>query len=442
MQSTTVSESVVREPQSSASREQRDEGQPAILGGRPCVVEKPACYEHGPQEIGQEEIDAVVAALKSRNLFRHGPPAGASYTARLENDFAKRTEVKHALAVNSGTSALICGMIGLGVSSGDEVIVPAYTYVATAAAALAVRAIPVIAEIDESLTLDPADLERKITPRTRLIVPVHMRGTPCRMEAIMAIARKHDVPVLEDCAQANGATFGGRPVGSIGDAGAFSLQQFKIITAGEGSMLTTCRQSVFDRGACYHDAAYAFWVGKDWSMESFLGENYRMSELNSALGLAQLQKRDTILTRLRAIKRRMVTEITDIEGLKFQDVPDPEGDCGVSLVLFPDTPERAKKWAEAMRAEGMAAGSIFDSGIPDRHIYYHWDYIMNKRTPDVYGYPWRDPNRPCHVEYAKEMCPRSLHHLNRTVAIPLTQVMTDRHVESCIRAIRRVVRHV
>lgn len=412
----------------------------AIHGGEPCVVEKPDCYEHGPQEIGQEEIDAVVATLRSKKLFRHGKDRSTSPTAQLEAEFAKVTQTRYALAVNSGTSALICGMIGLDVSSGDEVIVPAYTYVATPAAALAVRAIPVIAEIDQSLTLDPEDLERKITPRTKLIVPVHMRGTPCRMDAIMDIARKHGIPVLEDCAQANGASFGGRPVGSIGEAGAFSLQQFKIITAGEGGMLTTNSERVYDRGACYQDAATVFWLGKESSIESFLGENYRMSELNAALGLAQMQKRDRILARLRAIKSRMLEALGEVPGIEFQDVPDPQGDCGVSLVFFAPDADRARRWAEALRGEGMSAGSIFDAGIPDRHIYYHWDYVMNKRTPDAYGYPWQDPNRPCHVNYTREMCPQSLHYLNRTVALPITQVMSDAHVESCIRAIHKVAR--
>jgi 8-amino-3,8-dideoxy-alpha-D-manno-octulosonate transaminase len=106
--------------------------------------------------------------------------------------------------------------------------------------------------------------------------------------------------------------------------------------------------------------------------------------------------------------------------------------------MFAESAERAKRFAAALRAEGMEAGSMFDQGIPDRHIYYHWDYVMKKRTPDLYGYPWNDPSRPCHVEYTPDMCPRSLSYLGRTVVLPLTQVMSDRHVESCIRAVRQV----
>ncbi len=410
----------------------------AIAGGKPCVVEKPESYLFGAQEIGKEEEEAVIAALRTKNLFRFFKDPKDSITAKFAAQFGEMTQVAHTLPVNSGTSALIAAMVGLGVSAGDEVIVPAYTFIATASAVLALRAFPVVAEIDNSLTLDPIDVEKTITPRTRAIVAVHMRGVSCRMDEIMAVAKKHNIKVLEDCAQSNGGSYKGRPLGSIGDAGAFSMQHFKIITAGEGGAVTTNDRKTFERAACYHDCAYAFWKSQDWLIEPFVGENYRMSEMNGALVMAQLQKRGRILARTRQIKKRMWAELADLKGVKFQDIPDREGDCGLSLVLFMENGERAKKFAEALRAEGMSAGSMFDQGIPDRHIYYHWDYIMKKRTPDLNGYPWNDPARPCQVEYSKDMCPQSLGHLNRAVSMPITQVMTDAHVESCIRAVRKV----
>lgn len=420
----------------------------AIDGGAPCVPDRPASYHQGPQAIGEEEIEAVTAALRSKDLFRFAKPEEKSPTAQLEKRLAELTGVKHCLAVNSGTSALICGLVGLGVSSGDEVIVPAYTYIATAAAVLAVRAIPVLAEVDASLTLDPADVRKKISPRTVAIIPVHMRGTPCRMDEIMAIAGEHKLAVLEDVAQANGGSYRGRMLGSIGDMGAFSLQQFKIITAGEGGAVTTNQRRLIERAGIHHDAAYRFWMKEHWtSDESFLGENYRMSELNGALGLAQLNKREGILRRLREIKQRMVEAVGSrpgaagvpgVPGVTLQDVPDPEGDCGTSLVFFVDSPDRAKWTAEALRAEGMSAGSMFDEGIPDRHIYYHWHYVMQKQTADRHGYPWHDPNRPCHVEYSRDMCPQTLDLLGRAVSVPLTFVMSDAHVAGCIAAIRKV----
>jgi 8-amino-3,8-dideoxy-alpha-D-manno-octulosonate transaminase len=412
--------------------------QPAV----PRVVDPPASYEIGPQEIGEEEIALVTEALRSRRLFRFNRAEDDSYVGRFERAFGACTGTTHALAVNSGTSALICGLVGLGVSSGDEVIVPAYTYVATAAAVLALRAFPVIAEIDASLTIDPADIERKITPRTRAIIPVHMRGVPCRMDEIRAIARRHGLRVLEDCAQANGGSFRGRALGSLGDAGAFSMQQFKIITAGEGGAMTTSDSTVFERAACWHDAAYAMWqklAGRPTGIPPFLGENYRMSELNGALVLAQLAKRGRILARLRAIKRRFHAGVDGLPGIRLQDIPDPEGDCGTSLVFFAGDAGRAKDIAAALRGRGMSAGSLFDKGIPDRHVYYHWDYIMERRTPDAYGSPWTDRERPCQVDYRPGMCPRTDDLLARTVSIPFTQVMSDVHVDSCIAAVRQVV---
>lgn len=414
--------------------------------GKPCVVDKPASYHIGPQEIGEEEIALVTDALRSKNLFRYLKPKDQSYTAKFEDEFREATKVDHVLAVNSGTSALICGLVGLGISSGDEVIVPAYTYVATAAAVLAVRGIPVIAEIDESLTLDPADVEKKITPRTKAIIPVHMRGTPSRMDEIMAIAKKHGLKVLEDCAQCNGGNYKGAPVGSIGDAGAFSLQQFKIITAGEGGAFVTKDKTVFDRGGLYHDAAFAFWMEEDpdsrLTIPTFLGENYRLSDLNGALALAQLRKRDRILAKLRSIKNRFVGKLSGIKNIRLQDVPDPVGDCGISAVFFVESPARAKSVAEALRTEGMAAGSLFDKGIPDRHIYYHWDYVMEKRSSDVYGHPWTDAARPAQVKYDKDMCPRSIDILGRCVVLPLTQVMSDAHIESCLVALKKVLARI
>lgn len=411
----------------------------AIRGGPKAVqAAGPKCGWHGPQEIGKEEIQAVTAVLKSKNLFRFFKTEAQSPTGQYERLFREMTGTRYALAVNSGTSALICGLVGLGISAGDEVLVPAYTYIASAAAVLAVRAIPVIVEIDESLTMDPKDLARKITRRTRAIIPVHMRGTPCRMHAIMAIARKYKLKVLEDCAQANGGAYHGKALGALGHAGAFSLQHYKIITAGEGGTLVTSDRTVFERAACYHDSAYTFWKEKELHIKPFLGENYRMSELNGALALAQLRKRERILRRLRAIKRRMVVAIDGLPGITLQDVPDRKGDCACSLVFFAESPRHTKALAEALAAEGVSAGTIFNKGFPDRHVYYHWDYIMEQRTPDAYGYPWKDPSRPCRVKYRREMCPQTIDVLNRAIAIGLTQVMTDAYVGDCIRAIRKV----
>ena len=182
--------------------------------------------------IGQEEIDAVAEVIRSKQLFKVNNALHCTET--FEQEAAKKFGADHVILMTSGNAALICAMVGLGIGPGDEVIVPAYTYIATAMAVLATGAIPVIAEVDDTLTIDPLDIERKITPRTKAVIPVHIMGFPCNMDAIAAVAKKHNIHVIEDACQAIGGTYHGKALGTIGKAGAFSFQQAKIISSGEG----------------------------------------------------------------------------------------------------------------------------------------------------------------------------------------------------------------
>lgn len=226
----------------------------AVEGGTPAIREPLPPMYPGGMRIDAEEEAAVLEVLRSKRLFRYyGPNPGPSKVAELEQEFAARMGASHGLAVTSGTAALICGLMGLEIGPGDEVILPAFTWIASASAVVAVGAVPILAEVDDSLTLDPVDVEAKISPYTKAILPVHMRGLPCKMDALMGVARKHNLKVLEDSAQANGASFKGRRVGSIGDAGAFSLQFNKIITSGEGGMVITSDRMVFERAVMFHD---------------------------------------------------------------------------------------------------------------------------------------------------------------------------------------------
>lgn len=423
----------------------------AINGGEPAITaEGPESWLLGPSEIGKEEIDAVVRVLESKRLFRFLKARSESSVAQLEDLFAEKSGTNNALAVNSGTSALICGLVGIGVSQGDEVLVPAYTYIATAAAVLALGAIPILVEVDESLTMDPEDLERKITPRSRAVVPVHMRGMPCDMEAILAVTERHGLSVLEDCAQANGATYHDRAVGTWGNAGAFSLQEFKVITAGEGGLVISNDKEIFTRAAVYHDSAYAFWMEgrlktgegasadlEAWKDMSFLGENYRLSEVHGAIALEQLKKRDRILTRTRAIKRRMRAASAAIPGSRPEKIHDVDGECGISLALFMETPEEAVRLSSTLKAEGVFCGTRFSRDIPDRHIFFHWDYVLEKRTPHRNGFPWT--SNPDHMpEYTKDMCPQTIDLMARAVIFTITQNMSDIYVDQVCSALEKV----
>ena len=208
----------------------------AIHGGTPAKQNPDPPMYPGGMAIADEEEAGVLEVLRAKRLFRYyGPGETESKASQLERAFAEKKGTCYAVAVTSGTAALVCGLQGIGIGPGDEVIVPAYTWIASAAAIVAAGGIPVIAEVDETLLLDPADVERKITPFTKAIMPVHMRGAPCRMDELMALANEHGLKVIEDVAQANGGSYKGRALGSFGDVGCFSLQFNKIITSGEAA---------------------------------------------------------------------------------------------------------------------------------------------------------------------------------------------------------------
>ncbi|MDX9972078.1 MAG: DegT/DnrJ/EryC1/StrS family aminotransferase [FCB group bacterium] len=409
----------------------------AIDGGSPVVREPLPEIYGGAAEIGEEEIAAVTEVLRTRPLFRF-LDIETSRCAELERLFAGMTGCNHALAVGGGTAALISALAGIGVGDGDEVIVPGYTYIASAAAVVICGGVPVIAEIDETLTLDPQDVERKITKRTRAIMPVHMRGYPCNMDAIMDIAKRHNLLVIEDVAQACGGSYKGRRLGSIGNVGCFSLQHYKVITAGEGGMVVTNDRDIFDRSAIRHDSAMCYWKPGESSVRPFAGENFRMNEMEGALGCVQFTRLEGILERSRSICRRLDHGLQDVPGVRLHRSNDPAGNCGICFTFFVRDSNRAKQFAEALRAEGVPAGCLFDKGIPDRHVYPYWEYVMEKASQDRHGRPWTSPLHDPDRTYSPDMCPNTLEILGRAVMLTISQALEDKHVEWVIQAIRKV----
>ncbi len=416
----------------------------AIEGGTPAKTTPNPPMFPGGLEIGEEEKKEVLEVLERKYLFRYyGPKEFPSKVNQFEEEFAKRIKVKHVLAVNSCTSALICSLVACGVGPGCEVIVPAYTFFATCASVIAAKAIPIIAEVDKSLTLDPDDFERKITPRTKAVIPVHMRGFPCKMDKIMEIARKHNIKVIEDVAQSCGGSFHGKPLGSFGDCNAFSFQYHKIITAGEGGAVATDDDLLFDRAQEQHDTA-ACWRPNRFALprypgEVFPGENYRMSELHGAVLLAQLKKLDGLIARMREHNRRIREGIRDIKGIEFRENPDPEGDTGISLIFYLPDKEITKKFIEALRAEGIEAGGIYDKGIPDWHIYAHWKHIMDKVTATPEGCPYTCPYyKGPEPKYTEDMCPKTLDYLSRAVHIDIPPQLTFEDDDMIVEGIRKV----
>ena len=344
-------------------------------GGTPARTRPEAPMFPGGMEVGREEIEALTRVIESKNVFRYyGVGDGPDEVLSFEREFAEHMGAKHALCVNAGSSALICALIGAGIGEGDEVIVPAYTWNATPNAVLASRALPVLAEVDESLTLDPADVERRITPRTRAILPVHMRGAPAAMAELTAIAKQHDLVLIEDVCQAAGATYRGRRLGTFGDAGAFSLQFNKIITTGEGGVLITDRADLLDLALDVHDCANS--VRRGTGLPKFAGYNFRASELTGAMARVQLGRLDGLLERMRANHARLTAEIAGLPGLTLGGRTTRDGDAGIALIAFADSPAKAAEGASALNAEGVLAMQTIRPATPDLHIYPYWAPVI------------------------------------------------------------------
>ena len=377
------------------------------------------------------------------HLFRYYNPR-PSKVAQAEEAMRALIGVQHCLAVNSCTSALLAAYKALGVGAGDEVIVPAYTFFATAATVTAANAVPVIADIDDSLNLDPEAVERALTPRTKAIAVVHMRGAPAQMDALMDLSRRKGLPLVEDAAQAGGGSFRGKRLGSIGAVGCFSFDFYKIIVSGEGGFVTTDDEWLYTRAQSWHDTA-ACWRPDRYASERkggelFCGENYRMSELQGAVALAQIRKADTMLAGYRRSKQRIKNAIEPFPGLSYRRLTDPQGDTGICLILFLADPAITEKALKALQAEGVPAGGIYDAKVRDWHIYKYWEHILQKKTVAADGLPWSAIPQDEQPKYSLDMCPRTLELLGRSIHVNIDHNYSEADCAAIARGINKVMR--
>lgn len=417
----------------------------ALHGGAP-VRTKPWVSKYmGSEELGAEEKARVLEVLGKKRIFRYLPQGlETSETAALEAEYREFLGTDYALAVNSGTSALICSLIAAGAGPGHEVIIPAYTWVATAAAVAIVGAVPVLAEVDSSLTLEPRDFQAKITPRTKAVIVVHMRGISADMDEILAIAKQHNIMVIEDAAQANGGTYKGRLLGSLGDLGCFSLQQSKVITTGEGGMLVTNSEELWQRAVLYHDGAGYQFRFIERKIPAFPGQNYRLTELQAALSLGQLEKMPAILETTRRNKAELVRRLKDhpVIALKIELSPvfGTERDLGVSLIFYVENEAKARQAAQALTAEGVQAFQVYDREANDQHIYINWEFLTAKRDPWGGSYPWSLENDS--REYTADTCPKTLELLGRAVQIHLNHLVEEGDLDDLVAALAKVAHHL
>jgi 8-amino-3,8-dideoxy-alpha-D-manno-octulosonate transaminase len=423
-------------------RTTQESGDPslALNGGRPAKEQPDPPMFPGGMAIDDAEEQAVLEVLRTKRLYRfYGPQPGPSKAEALEKAFAARTGSRHALAVSSGTAALICGLTAMGVGPGDEVIVPAYTWVSSPEAVLAVGAIPIIAEVDASLTLDPDDVERVISPYTKAIMAVHMRGAPCRMHELLDIAERHGLGVIEDVAQANGATYQGQPLGTLGDVGCFSLQFQKIITSGEGGMVITDSEELWQRAVMIHDPV----GGRRYRLEEdrlLWGMNYRMPELLAAVALVQLEKLDGLITGMRERKKMLklgLQEVVQRKGLRFREIVDPEGEAGIALVFFVESAGAADRVTKALNAENIGATMLYAPDQSDYHVYRHWLPIMEQRSWTAARAPWAWAKRE--IRYSADMCPQTLDLLGRAVYLNVNPLYTNEDIEHILDGTTRVL---
>ena len=326
----------------------------------------------GVELIGAEEIEEVTQVLRSHYLMRYGPsddPAFGAKVHRVEQHIAGLAGVRHALAVSGGGSAALwLSLLGLGVGPGDEVIVPGFTFVASISAIVYARARPVLAEIDDTFCLDPADVEARITPRTRAIIVVHMLGAPARLDELKAIADRHGVALIEDCAQAFGATYRGRGVGGIGTMGAYSFNDNKTITCGDGGMIVTDDEALYGRLFSMHDQGHApHRLELRYADRPFFGMNFRMPEISGAVLLAQVRKLDLIRDHLRANKAIVKEVLGEVPGIEFRRLDDPEGDLATHLVVTLPTEEIARAVADEVGSITLSASGW--------HIYSRMDHL-------------------------------------------------------------------
>lgn len=394
----------------------------------------------GGMLIDQEEEQAVLEVLRSRRLFRYyGPQPGPSKVEQLEAAFAKKMGSPHALAVTSGTAALVCALQGIGIGPGDEVIIPAYTWMATASAVLALGAVPILAEVDDSLTLDPVDCATRITPYTRAIIPVHLRGVPCQMDELLGLASAHGIRVVEDVAQADGGSFKGRRLGSIGDAGCFSFQFNKILTCGEGGMVLTSHRDAYQRALMFHDVIGG--ARNQIPAEQIIwGINFRMTELQAAIMLVQLNRLEGLLERMRHSKQVLsagLQEIARRKPITLQRIPDPAGDASISQIIFLPDAEMAKQVYAALRAENLNATILYQPDVVDYHVYTHWLPVVQQRAWNEASNPWKLARRS--VTYTPETCPKTLDLLSRAVHLNVNPLYTDQDLEEILDTLNQVL---
>jgi len=411
----------------------------AINGGKPVRnIPLPPAYP-GACVYGEEEKRAVLEVLDRKSPYRYYGPDVAGKVKEFEILFSKKIGNKYSLGVTSGTASLIVALKAAGIGPGDKVIVPACTFVASAGAVIIAGAVPVFADIDDSMNIDPDKIGDCVDEYTKAVLPVPILGNPCEMDRIMEVAKKYNLTVIEDVAQSCGSKYKGKYSGSFGHISCFSLQLNKIITTGDGGVVSTNDEKLYERAVRYHDQGMfrekEGFLATNAEDDIFVGQNYRMSEITGAVALEQLKKLDNITSYMRKIKNMIKDGIKDIDGIKFRRINDEEGDAGSTLfMLLPDV-ETADRFRKALAAENVNCGCLY-GGRP----VYMIPQIFYQKTVDRCGFPFNQFKEK--IVYTEDMCPYARKYMPLNAVISLSPAFTEKDAEDVVTAIRKVAKAI
>lgn len=393
----------------------------------------------GFEIFGAEEKQQVLEVLDRGVLFRYEFAAqrnGVWKVLEFEKAFAAYTGAAYAQAVTSGTAALKVALSALGVGAGDEVITQGFTFVATWEAILDCGAIPVFTEVDLTLNMDPSDLEKKISPRTKAIIPVHMMGAQARIVEIKAIADRHNIPVIEDTAQAAGGRLGGRHLGSFGAIGTFSFDAVKTMTTGEGGMCITSDQRLWQRMSEYQDHGHDHVPnpgGRGGEGRPFIGFNYRMMEIQGAIGLAQLAKLDGIVAAQKRNKQFYQEAVSVLPGAEFREILDNDGDSATFLTFFLPDKERTTAVNQVLRDHGVGAVRWSENGW---HYYPNWEHLLEGKTYCHGGWPF-DAHGKRRVVYDPQALPASAAIVERALTYQVPILLAEEQKAKVAAALKK-----
>ena len=419
----------------------------AIDGGKPVRTEPLPLEFPGVHHMDDEEVEAVNRVVRSRSLFRYYGVNLQKEVETFESEFARFLGISRAIAVSSGTGALNVALSALGVGPGQEVIVPAYMWISVAAAVVNHGAIPVLADIDDTFCLNPKSLEERISSKTAGIIVVHMSGAPADVKAIREVGRRHNIFLLEDCAQCVGGSVKGQRVGTFGDIATFSFQMNKNMTSGEGGCVVTNDLRLYHRTFASHDLGYARDDQGRLNVNDpdlcLWGLGYRLDELRGAVLRVQLRKLPKIIASMHRSKYRIRKALGNFSQIQLRKIVDPEGDTGSFLITTYADPETASRVNEALRAEGIVT---FPQGISNvlmtewgLHLYYNIAGLMKRTSIDRRGFPWSlADNSGLRIQYSKGTCPVADSLFERSIILAIPSSLTEREEDDIIHAFEKV----